>query len=120
MNAQAKRAPASDSRTPDLPAWARMHPQGLRLALHVQPGARRSQIVGEHGSRLKIALNAPPVDGKANDELLSFLASCLGLRRGALELAAGHASREKSVSVACEGRGAAALVGRLMEQLPPR
>ena len=48
----------------------------VRLTLHVQPGARKTEVAGEHGDCLKIRLAAPPVDGKANTALLSWLADC--------------------------------------------
>ncbi len=88
-----------DSRMSELPVWARWSAGELLLQLHVQPGARRTAVVGTHGQRLKIALQAPPVDGKANEELLRFLANTLDQRRTALRLAAGLASREKCVAV---------------------
>jgi uncharacterized protein (TIGR00251 family) len=93
--------PVRDSRTGNLPVWARWQSDALVLQLHVQPGARRTAVVGVHGERLKIALHAPPVDGKANAELLRFLAGQLALRQSGVRLAAGAASREKSVAVDC-------------------
>ena len=44
------------------------------LDLRVQPGAKRTEVAGMHGERVKIRLAAPPVDGAANDELVRFLA----------------------------------------------
>jgi len=85
----------------------------LVLALHVQPGARRSAILGAHGERLKVALQAPPVDGKANEELLRFLSAHLGLRRAALRLLSGAASREKSLAVET-GTQAEQILARLL------
>ena len=105
--------PTGNSRTPELPVWARWHSDSLVLALHVQPGARRTAVVGTHGQRLKIALHAPPVDGKANAELLRFLAMALPVRRAAVRLAAGAASREKSVTIDCEAADAQRLAGLL-------
>jgi len=105
--------PKRDSLTPILPAWARWRVNELVLALRVQPGARRTAIAGEHGQRLKIALHAPPVDGKANEELLRFLCSELGLRRGQLRLLAGTTSREKSVAIESDASTAGRLVALL-------
>jgi uncharacterized protein (TIGR00251 family) len=106
--------PRRDSRTPDLPIWARWQSGALLIAVHAQPGARRTQVVGKHGDRLKIALHAPPVDGKANDELLRFIATTLTLRRTTLRLTAGLASREKTVAIDCDADAAAHLSGVLM------
>jgi len=105
--------PKRDSLTPILPPWARWRVNELVLALHVQPGARRTAIAGEHGQRLKIALHAPPVDGKANEELLRFLSSELGLRRSQLRLLAGTTSREKSVAIESDASTAGRLVALL-------
>lgn len=85
----------------------------LFLALHVQPGARRTAVVGEHGQRLKVALHAPPVDGKANEELLGFLARELRLRRNDLQLAAGETSREKSIAIRTDAVTAARIAVQL-------
>jgi uncharacterized protein (TIGR00251 family) len=97
----------------ELPAWARWSGGTLQLALHVQPGARRSAVVGEHGERLKIALRAPPVEGKANEELLRFVAQQLGCRPAEVVLAAGATSRQKRVQLPCAQYEAAACVARL-------
>lgn len=72
----------------------------VQLWLRAQPGAAKSRLVGLHGERLKVALQAPPVDGKANDELLRLLAELFGVPRARLQLAAGQASRDKRVDVA--------------------
>ncbi|HYA66606.1 MAG TPA: DUF167 domain-containing protein [Burkholderiaceae bacterium] len=105
-----------DSRTPYWPVWARWRPEGLALALHVRPGARKTALVGEHGQRLKIALHAPPVDGKANEELLQFLAKLLALRRSRLRLLAGAASKEKTVLIEIDEKSVLGLLAQLAPQ----
>ena len=55
------------------------------LTLHIQPGARKTEVVGLHGDALKIRLAAPPVDGKANAALIAFIADRLGLAKSAVE-----------------------------------
>ncbi|MGZ8272756.1 MAG: DUF167 domain-containing protein [Burkholderiaceae bacterium] len=77
-----------------------VRPEGVVLALHVQPGARRTAVVGLHGDRLKIAIASPPADGRANATLLAFLAERLAVPRLALTLQSGASSREKRVAVA--------------------
>lgn len=88
-----------DFRTTPLPDWARWDGASVVLSLRVQPGAKRTATAGPYGDRLKIALHAPPVDGKANDELLRFLGDTLHLRPRQLALAAGAASRDKQVRI---------------------
>jgi len=71
-----------------------------RLAIHVQPRAKHTEIVGWHGDAIKVRLAAPPVDGAANDELVAFLADELGVPRSSVEIVAGQTSRRKRVAVA--------------------
>ncbi len=71
----------------------------LLLQLHVQPGAKQSRVAGLYGGRLKLAVAAPPVDGRANRAVVTFLAGCLGLAAGRVTVVAGLSSRQKSVEV---------------------
>ena len=68
--------------------------------MRVIPGARKSQIEGESAGRLKVRLQAPPVEGKANKELLRLLARELGLKKNQLTLARGERSRDKVILLA--------------------
>ena len=79
--------------------WCKLHGDGLRIAVHVQPNASRSEVVGEIEGALKIRLNAPPVDGKANEALERFIAEKLGLARRAVSVSHGHTSRQKLLEV---------------------
>ena len=83
--------------------WRREDGDALVLALHVQPGARRTDVAGTHGEgtqvRLKIRLAAPPVDGKANAELLRFLADAFGVPQRSVALLRGETSRQKVVRI---------------------
>lgn len=72
---------------------------GITLTLHIQPGAKKSEIAGLHGDALKIRLNAPPVDGKANAALVEFIAEALGVPRSAVSLKSGQTSRRKVIAV---------------------
>jgi hypothetical protein len=74
-------------------------PPTMMLTLHIQPGAKKSEVVGVHGDALKIRLAAPPVDGRANEALIAFLAQRLGLPRSALTLKSGQSGRRKRVEV---------------------
>ena len=69
------------------------------LAIHLQPGAARNMLAGTYGKRLKIRIAAPPVDGKANDHLIRFLAGLFGVPCSRVELLAGHGSRSKRVRI---------------------
>lgn len=79
-----------------MPAWRTTSTNdGVTLTCQVQPGARRSEIVGFHGEALKIKVAAPPVEGAANEELMRFVAETLGLRTSAVSLLKGATSRQK-------------------------
>lgn len=73
------------------------------LDLHVQPGAKRTEPAGRHGEgtnqRLKVRLAAPPVEGRANAELLRFLAEAFGVPLRNVRLVRGETSRHKVVRV---------------------
>jgi uncharacterized protein len=69
------------------------------LTLHIQPGAKKTEISGLHGEALKIRLAAPPVDGKANAALIAFLAKACGVSKSAVALVSGDTCRAKRVRV---------------------
>jgi hypothetical protein len=92
-------AKGSDFRTAGLPVWIEARSDAVVVALHVQPGARRTAIVGPHGNRLKVAVSSPPADGRANSALLEFLAARLAIPKSCLRLLSGASSREKRVAI---------------------
>jgi uncharacterized protein (TIGR00251 family) len=69
------------------------------LAVHAQPGARRSGAAGIHGAALKVHLRAKPDGGRANEELERVLAALLGVRPSSVRLVRGHSSRAKVVRI---------------------
>jgi len=71
----------------------------LLLYCHLQPGAKRSDFAGLHGARLKIRIKAAPVEGKANEDLLRFLADAFAVSRSAVSITQGQSSRQKTVLV---------------------
>ena len=70
-----------------------------RLSVRVQPRAAKSEIVGVHGEALKVRLNAPPVDGAANEELIELLAHTFAVARRSIRILAGEHSRSKIVEI---------------------
>ncbi|WP_249419254.1 DUF167 domain-containing protein [Hydrogenophilus thiooxidans] len=95
-----------------------MHPEGVLLFLHVQPGAKRSAWAGRHGDALKVRIAAPPVEGKANAALSAFLAETFALRPSAVTLVGGDTSRTKRVLLRCDANERAAILTRLGELFP--
>jgi uncharacterized protein len=71
------------------------HAEGWVLPVRAQPGARRAGVQGEQNGALKVAVTAPPEDGRANAALVEVLREALGLKRSQVELLSGATSREK-------------------------
>lgn len=80
-------------------SWLIAGDRGVILRLHIQPGAKKTEVVGLYGDALKIRLAAPPVDGKANACLIAFLADQLGVPKTAITLVSGDTSRAKRVRI---------------------
>lgn len=79
--------------------WYRRRDDVTTLTLHVQPGAKRSEITGLHGDALKIKLAAPPIEGRANEALIKFIAGIFAVPLRNVELHQGSQSRHKVVAV---------------------
>ena len=79
----------------------RAAPAGVTLAVRAQPGAKMTAIIGIYGggttAQLKIAVQAPPLEGRANEALIAFLAQTFGLPKNAVKLVSGELSRSKVV-----------------------
>lgn len=81
-----------------LMSFLSQHADGaVSLHIHVQPQASKNKIVGLYDGRLKIAVAAPPVEGKANDEVVRFLAKFLRLARKDVVIQSGRQSKRKKV-----------------------
>ncbi len=80
-------------------AYVRQDGDDLILFCHMQPGAKRSEFVGLHDERIKIRLHAPPVDGKANAQLITFLSKAFGVPKHAVHIESGELSRQKRVRI---------------------
>ena len=79
--------------------WLVADGDGVILRLHIQPGAKKTEIAGLHGEALKIRLSAPPVEGRANACLIEFLARQLGVAKSAVSLLSGETSRAKRLRI---------------------
>jgi len=73
---------------------------GVLLQLSVAPNAKRTEVDGLHDGALRVRLAAPPIDGRANEALVAWLAKSLGVARRDVELLRGESSRRKQVAIA--------------------
>ncbi|MCW8825922.1 MAG: DUF167 family protein [Gammaproteobacteria bacterium] len=84
-------------------SWYRWQGEQLLLNLRIQPKSSRDEIVGPYGEgddeMLKVKITAPPVDGKANDHLIKYLAKQFGVVRSAIELLSGESGRNKRIII---------------------
>ena len=72
------------------------HPEGCVLPVRAQPGARRAGVQGEQNGALKVAVTAPPEDGRANQAITEVLRDWLGLKRSQVELVSGATHRKRT------------------------
>ena len=72
---------------------------GVVLAVHVQPGAGRTEVVGRHGDALKVRVGAPPTGGRANDAVVALVAKEFKVPPASVSIASGASSRQKRVQV---------------------
>jgi hypothetical protein len=73
--------------------------EGYVLTLYIQPNAKKTEISGVHGDALKVRLQAPPIDGKANEALCAFLAEIFAVKRQSVVLLSGETSRRKRILI---------------------
>jgi uncharacterized protein (TIGR00251 family) len=74
-------------------------PTGVTFAVKVQPRARKNAITGELGDALKLALTAPPAEGRANQACVEFFANLLKVPRSSVSITSGMSSRRKLIRV---------------------
>jgi hypothetical protein len=89
---------------------------GATFAIKVHPRAKKDEIAGEIGEALKVALTAPPVEGKANEACIRFFAELLRVPRSSVTIAAGESSRNKIIRV--HGLTAGQVEERLRSAVP--
>lgn len=94
-------------------------PRSVFIAIHVQPRASRTEVVGLHGEAVKIRLKAPPVDGAANEELVRFVAERLGVPRADVEIVSGATGRAKRLRIRGAGETADDVRKRLLQADDP-
>lgn len=98
-------------------AWCSALPGGVRLAVQITPNAKKTEVVGVLDDALKLKLQAQPIEGKANEALVRYLAETLTVPRSAVTITHGLASKRKLIEVKSAGLAVEQVAARL---LPPR
>lgn len=81
-------------------SWCSSVPGGVRLALQIQASAKKTEVIGVLDDALKIKLCAQPIEGKANEALIRYLADALSVPRGAVTLTHGLTNKRKLLEIA--------------------
>jgi uncharacterized protein (TIGR00251 family) len=81
------------------PIWLKQIPSGITLSLHCQPGAKQTKVLGLHDDCLKIALQAPPLENKANALLVAWLSKQLKVPQKQIQFISGQNSRRKRIEI---------------------
>ncbi|MFA7242002.1 MAG: DUF167 family protein [Sulfuricellaceae bacterium] len=90
--------------------WLQKKPGSVTLTLHIQPGAKRTEIAGLHGDALKIRIAAPPVEGAANAALIDFLKKRFAVPAAQIVLKHGATGRHKVIEIIGSSIDAASLL----------
>jgi hypothetical protein len=80
--------------------WCDSSKTGLRLRIHVVPNAKKTEVVGVTEDALKIRLHAQPIEGKANDALVRFIADRLSVPKSTVAITRGQSAKKKVVEIA--------------------
>ena len=100
MSGQSRQPDTSGQLPTQLPPWAKpMGNETWHLLVHVQPGAKKSEVAGELDGRLRLRIAAQAVDNKANKALTAFMAKILGVRQNRVSLESGDTSRKKTLRI---------------------
>ena len=76
-----------------------MSKKEIILDIYLQPGAKKSELSGVHDGHIKIKVNSPPIDGKANEALILFLSKILKIPKSFIKIISGDKSRIKKISI---------------------
>jgi len=81
------------------PIWLKQTPSGITLSLHCQPGAKQTKVIGLHDDYLKITLQAPPLENKANTLLVAWLSKQLKVPQKQIQFISGQNNRRKRIEI---------------------
>ena len=95
--------------------WCTPAQGGIRITVQITPNAKKSEVIGVLEDALKIKLHAQPIEGKANEALVRFLADMLDVPKSAVTITHGHTSKRKIIEVS----GATLTIDRATQALLP-
>lgn len=81
-------------------AWCSALPGGVRIAVQIAPNAKKTEVIGVLADALKLKLQAQPIEGKANEALVKYLAAALAVPRSAVTITHGQTNKRKLIEVA--------------------
>ena len=93
--------------------WCGAITSGIRMFVQITPNARKSEVIGVQDDVLKIKLHAQPIEGKANEALVRFLADLLDVPKSAVTITHGHTGRRKTIEIAAVGMTAESAAAKL-------
>ena len=82
-----------------MPIWLKQTSTGITLSIYCQPGAKQTKVVGVHGDNLKVSIQAPALENKANQALISWLSKQLKVQQKQIQLVSGQNNRFKRVEI---------------------
>lgn len=97
-------------------AWCSALPGGVRIALQITPNAKKTEVIGALDDALKLRLQGQPIEGKANEALVKFLAAALSVPKSAVTITHGHTNKRKLIEVKCATLTPEAVVALLVGQ----
>jgi uncharacterized protein (TIGR00251 family) len=94
-------------------AWCGPVANGVRIFVQITPNAKKSEIIGVLDDALKIKLQAQPIEGKANEALVRFLADLLNVPKSSVTITHGHTGRRKTIEITAGGLTVEGVVAKL-------
>lgn len=89
----------------------------LRIKIHAKPGAKVNSITDINEQEIGVQINAPPVDGEANSELVKYIASCLGIKKSCVSVEKGNKSRQKTILVTDSSLSTETVIAKFKENI---
>ena len=78
-------------------SWLKQDGSNVKLFVTIQPSAKKTLLDSIHNDRLKIKISSPPLDGKANDELIKYLSKILDMKKKDIMISSGQTSKLKTI-----------------------